>query len=182
MADVWTENRQDRLKVSLRHLRWFANRILEALSLERTSVSILVTDDDGIQELNRRYLHRDRPTNVISFPMQEGEIIRGDTAYLGDLVISADAAVREGAAQGYRPEELLLLYVIHGLLHLAGYDHEGDDPTASKRMEAKQNALLEFLLPFLAEHPIGGGMTEEEGDGRRLICKKGLVEKERSGG
>ncbi len=157
MADVWTENRQDRLTVHLRHLEWFARRILEALSLDTVSVSILITDDREIQDLNRRYLHRDRPTNVISFPMREGEDIAGDATYFGDIAISVDTAVREGKETGYRPGELLLLYVIHGLLHLAGYDHEGGDVIASERMEAKQNALFESLLPFLAERPLAEG-------------------------
>ena len=154
MVHVWAENQQNHLKVLSPHLVWFARRILEELSLGSASASILVMDDEGIRALNRRYLNRDRPTNVISFPMREGETISGDASYLGDVAISAETALREGMEYNYSPEEMLLLYLIHGLLHLSGYNHEGVEDAEAERMEMKQAAMFEALAPFLVEYPL----------------------------
>ncbi len=155
MAEIWAENHQSRLNIHTRHLINLAERILNDLSRPKdASVSIIVTDAAGIQAMNRQYLGRDRPTNVISFPMNEGETIAGDPGYLGDIAISADAAISEGEIYGYTPEEMLLLYVIHGILHLSGYNHEGVDEMEANRMEAKQQELFEALLPELARYPL----------------------------
>lgn len=161
MANVWAENRQGGLKVNIENLIWFGHRILEILSLESTSVSIVVSDAGGIQELNRRYLGRDRPTNIISFPMREGEPIAGDAAYLGDIVLSADAARKEAAEYGYTEEEMMLLYLVHGILHLSGYNHEDVSEKEVRRMETKQAEVFESLSPYLAEHPIEVADSED---------------------
>ena len=155
MAEIWAENHQSRLKIHTHHLIKLTERILNRLSHpDDTSVSIIVTDASGIQAMNRQYLGRDRPTNVISFPMNEGETIAGDPDYLGDIIISADAAISEGEIYGYTPEEMLLLYVIHGILHLSGYNHEGVDEMEANRMEVKQQELFDALLPDLLRYPL----------------------------
>jgi probable rRNA maturation factor len=104
-------------------------------------LSILVLDDSGIEELNRQYLGRSGPTNVIAFPMREGEFTALTPHLLGDVVISADTAYREGGRteDGFRVRFTELL--IHGILHLFGYDHE-DDPREARRMDEKSTALL----------------------------------------
>ncbi len=154
MADVWTENRQGSLTLRSQNLVWFARRILDALALNEASLSVVITDAADIRALNRRYLKRDRPTNVISFPMQEGEAVAGDKTYLGDIVISADAALEEGRAYGYRPDEMLLIYLIHGILHLSGFNHENVGREESIRMEKKQAEMVASFLPELAKHPL----------------------------
>jgi probable rRNA maturation factor len=154
VADVWAEDRQSRIAVDTDNLTWFARRILQELGLEQAELSIVVAGSEEIQRYNREYLGRDRPTNVISFPMNEGEAIVGDATYLGDVILSLDAALAEAEELGYFPEEMLLLYLIHGILHLSGYDHEGVDEAKASEMEAKQMAFLDALTPFLKDYPL----------------------------
>jgi len=107
-------------------------------------LSLLICDDAEITRYNAQYLNRQGPTNVIAFPMQEGEF-SGISAYLlGDVVISADTAHKEakdmGISFGQRFDELL----VHGILHLFGYDHEKSEPEEN-RMEEKTQELLHLI-------------------------------------
>jgi probable rRNA maturation factor len=107
-------------------------------------LSILIVDDPQIAALNRDYLDRPGPTNVIAFPMQEGAFAEVSPLLLGDVVISADTAAKEGAAEGSGLEERLLYLLIHGILHLFGYDHE-ESTAEAHRMEAKAEELLALI-------------------------------------
>lgn len=91
--------------------------------------------------LNREYLQKDRPTNVISFSMQEGEYAALNPDMLGDVVISADTAAREALEGGIAFEERLIFLLLHGILHLTGYDHERSGEQEARRMEAKEQEL-----------------------------------------
>ena len=95
--------------------------------------------------LNREYLGKDRPTNVISFSMQEGEFASISSDLLGDVVISAETAARE-AQEGAIPfHERLVFLILHGILHLTGYDHERSGEDEARRMEAKEQEIFELL-------------------------------------
>jgi len=104
-------------------------------------LSILIVDDPQIAVLNKDYLDRSGPTNVIAFPMQEGAFADVSPFLLGDVVISADTASREGATAGIGLEDRLLYLLIHGILHLLGYDHEKSE-TDARRMDARTAKLL----------------------------------------
>lgn len=107
-------------------------------------VSILIVDDARIQALNREYLQRDKPTNVISFSMQEGETsILSDM--LGDVVISADTAARDAAEAASSFESELYFLLLHGILHLCGYDHERGTEEEAARMEAKEREIFALI-------------------------------------
>lgn len=97
---------------------------------------MVLTGDGEIRDLNARYLGRDRPTNVLSFSMDEG-IGEQRSRLLGDIVISVDTAERDARDGGIPLEDELLFLMIHGLLHLAGYDHEqaGSDGESMKALE-----------------------------------------------
>jgi len=95
--------------------------------------------------LNRDYLQKDRATNVISFSMQEGECAAINPDMLGDVVISADTAAREAADGGISFTERLVFLLLHGILHLAGYDHERSGEQEARRMEAKERELFNQL-------------------------------------
>jgi len=127
---------------SVRHdaLRWRAEAMLEALGMREAELSILLCDDDAIQELNRRYRKKNRPTDVLAFPMNEGPGPLPDAGLLGDVVISLPTATRQ-AADHDRPiiDEVTFL-LAHGLLHLVGYDH------ATRREEREMTARTETLL------------------------------------
>lgn len=115
------------------------------LACPEAELSILLVDDVRIQELNRRYLHRDRPTNVLAFSMKEGDFSTLHPHLLGDVVISIETAERESDRFGLKAGEMVLLLVIHGILHLMGYDHEKLGRKAAREMAARQKELLRLV-------------------------------------
>ena len=104
-------------------------------------ISILLIDDLQIEELNAKFLGRSGPTNVISFPMADGDFCEINPHVLGDVVISAETVERQATESNMSPEEMLNFFLIHGILHLLGYDHEKSDAEA-RVMEAKQMELF----------------------------------------
>lgn len=115
-------------------------------------MSILLVDDEQIRVINRDYLQRDKPTNVISFAMREGEGAEVAPDLLGDVVISTETAARDAAEAGTTFEGELYFLLLHGVLHLLGYDHERGTEAQAEAMEARERevfALLseEFLAP-----------------------------------
>ena len=121
-----------------------AQAILNALGCPEKELSILLVDDRQIAELNATYLKRKGPTNVIAFPMQEGEFADISPDLLGDVVISVDTAEREGNAAGMDVGTRAVELLVHGVLHLMGYDHEHDAAEA-RRMEAKSAEVLQAI-------------------------------------
>jgi probable rRNA maturation factor len=107
-------------------------------------LSILIVDDTRIAELNQAYLNHDGPTNVISFPMQEGDFSEITPEVLGDVVISADTAHREAVDAGMQLSERFDQLLIHGILHLVGFDHEHSQEDAAI-MEQKSDQLMELI-------------------------------------
>ncbi len=105
-------------------------------------LSLLIVDDPQIEIINREYLQHTGPTNVISFAMHEGEFLAGSPFLLGDVVISADTAEKEADLAGISFRQRLIELLIHGILHLVGFDHEQDE-TKSQLMETKSGNLLE---------------------------------------
>lgn len=123
--------------------------ILKGLALAEAELSLVLTDDKRIAELNRLYLDRNGPTNVISFPQLEGpgpgEREAGlNPDLLGDVVISVETALREAESAGREPEWAIDRLLVHGILHLVGFDHEaeGSDAAAMEDEEARLMALL----------------------------------------
>mgnify|MGYP001817540816 FL=1 len=106
-------------------------------------MSILVIDDAAIRAINRDYLGKDCPTNVISFAMQEGEGVQNDL--LGDVVISAETAARDAAEAQTSFESELCFLLLHGVLHLLGYDHERGTRAEAKRMEEREREVFSLI-------------------------------------
>lgn len=121
-----------------------AQAILDALGSPDGELSILFLDDPQIAVLNKNYLQREGPTNVIAFPMREGAFVEINPDLLGDIVISLETAEKEGLAAGMSMKDRLGELMIHGILHLFGYDHETSE-TEARRMEAKSRELLEKI-------------------------------------
>ena len=107
-------------------------------------ISILLVDDPQIATLNQQYLDRQGPTNVIAFAMREGEFSHLTPHLLGDVVISMDTAAREAQEAGLRKARRFNELLIHGILHLFGYDHE-DSEKQARRMEEKSRELMELI-------------------------------------
>jgi len=125
-------------------LRADADWLLRRLDLEGSELSLVVCDDAFIRPLNRDYRGKDAPTDVLSFAMQEGEAVREDDPVLGDLVISAETAARQAEEQGHGLDAELRVLLVHGLLHLLGYDHEVDEDEAEQMRAAEATLLTEL--------------------------------------
>ena len=125
-------------------------KVLVNLGLPEAELSLLFVDDREIQELNHRFLGRDKPTNVLAFSMREGEFSSLHPFLLGDLVISTQTARRQSRQWGLNEMEMITLLIIHGILHLLGYHHEGTRKEAQE-MARKQRLLFhevtEAVLP-----------------------------------
>jgi rRNA maturation RNase YbeY len=118
-------------------------KILKGLGYHQSELSVLFTDDNHIAELNRRFLKREGPTNVLAFSMQ-GDDKAPETQMLGDVVISLDAAMRDAKRDDVSFDETIDRLLVHGLLHLLGYDHEISDQEA-RRMEEETERLLKII-------------------------------------
>lgn len=112
----------------------------------RGEVSVLLTTDDGIRGLNRRFRKKNKATDVLSFPVEAGFGMAGDLA--GDLAISVETAARQAAEQGHKLSVELRVLMLHGLLHLAGLDHETDDRAMARR-ERRLRAKLGLPLGLI---------------------------------
>ncbi len=115
-------------------------------------VAIVITDNDYVQSLNREYRGVDAPTDVLSFAAQEGDDLDAEFApeaaaeidrYLGDLILAYPYAAAQATRYGYPVQVELQLLVVHGCLHLLGYDHDSDESQAE--MWAAQSAILTSL-------------------------------------
>ena len=120
-----------------------ATIVLEALGLAAAELSLSLVRDAEIRRLNRDYRGKDRPTDVLSFSLREGEFAEVSTA-LGDVVISLESAARQAAEHGLTLAEETDRLLVHGILHLAGYDHEVS-PREEQRMKRKEREMLRRL-------------------------------------
>ncbi|MBZ5534435.1 MAG: rRNA maturation RNase YbeY [Acidobacteriia bacterium] len=140
-------NRQRRVRIDVRHFYPFLKRLAETLGHAETDVTITLVSDRTIQTLNRRFRGKDRPTDVLSFPAdRDGDpwkhVAREETSALGEIIISAETARRQADEEGHSVLEEIKLLIIHGALHLEGFDHESD----GGEMNQKEYALRARLL------------------------------------
>lgn len=140
-------------------LERFIARVRRSASL-RGTVNVLVTSSRELRGLNRRFRGQDKPTDVLSFPPMPGLV----DGLAGDIAISAEIAARNARMLGHAPAQEIKVLVLHGMLHLAGYDHEHDEGEMAK----KENALRKALrLPCaLIERQTAGSIKAKTGKGR----------------
>jgi probable rRNA maturation factor len=129
-------------------LQRFAHKA-QALAKVRGEIDILVYGNKRLQELNRRFRRKNKPTDVLSFPRTEG----------GDIAISADIARKNAALYGHAVAEELKILILHGMLHLAGYDHETDNGRMA-RVEARLRAALRLPASLIDRTHSSGGRAE----------------------
>jgi len=108
-----------------------------ALGAKARSLTVALSDDKRVQALNKRDRRKDKPTNVLSYPS-------GEKAFLGDIVLARQTVWREAREQKKTPADHVAHLVVHGTLHLRGYDHETSDADA-ERMEALERRILKKL-------------------------------------
>ncbi len=125
------------------------------LTNKRLSADLLLTDDSEVQTLNCQWRAKNKPTNVLSFPMLERTDLLalaadGPEEMLGDLALALETCQREAAEKGIPLEHHTAHLIVHGLLHLAGYDHETspEDAAAMEALEIKALAILGIPDPY----------------------------------
>ena len=130
-------------------LKRAVHSVLHAAGIQSAEISVAIVDDSRMHALNRQYLDHDYPTDVLSFVL-EHDAAAGSLE--GEIIASADYAAREAARYGWTTDDELLLYVIHGCLHLVGHeDHTPAAQTAMREAEAKH--LANFGLTHLYDDP-----------------------------
>ena len=142
--EILITQQQESPKLSDQKIRQKMARVLDALDCHDKELSILFTSDEEIAHLNSKYLGRQGPTNVIAFPMSPHTKEEPVSPLLGDVVVSVDTACREAEASGETLMEAVGRLLIHGLLHLLGYDHEISEQQA-KEMEAQEKRLMKIF-------------------------------------
>ncbi|MBW2683392.1 MAG: pyridoxine 5'-phosphate synthase [Deltaproteobacteria bacterium] len=133
--------------VNRKRIKNLSNWLLNQCGVKEYTVSILLVDDKKICQLNNQYRQKNQPTNVLSFPFAEGadrSLLSLPVRELGDIVISVDTAFRESIEYRQNFHDRIAWLLIHGLLHLLGYDHEKSTEQAQK-MSDKENELLNKL-------------------------------------
>jgi probable rRNA maturation factor len=120
-------------------------KLFADLDFHEGELSVLFTDDKRITELNHQYLKRNGPTNVLAFPMLSGTPSNRLSGMLGDVVISVDTALSESHELGEPVQRTMDRLLIHGILHLLGYDHEAS-PRQALQMRREENRLLALVM------------------------------------
>lgn len=124
-----------------------AEKVAELYGLQNAEVSVTLTDDAHIHELNKTYRGVDRPTDVLSFALTESEEpeVEGgpETEILGDLVLSVERVAAQAEEYGHSLRREAAFLTVHGMLHLLGYDHIEDEDR--EEMEAEQRTVMDAL-------------------------------------
>jgi probable rRNA maturation factor len=145
---VSIRNIQKKLTINTNRLRRSLKRLLKELNIEDHEVSVLIVDDEQITKINRDYLDRDRSTNVISFAMTEGFSGNIHPEMLGDIILSAETALRDATNSGLPFNDEMEFLLIHGLLHLLGYNHENTTQKETQRMKRMERKLFYHLRRY----------------------------------
>ena len=144
---LFLNNRQRMVKGAWEELERRGNRLLTLVSKEECEVSLTLVSNKRIRTLNRDFRHKDKSTDVLSFPMEEEDTPPGFPRVLGDVIISVETALKqseeranEPGGNGYGLLDEMTFLLIHGVLHLMGYDHLEDQE--AEEMEAEELRLF----------------------------------------
>jgi probable rRNA maturation factor len=145
LMKIQIENKQTKIKIQRRKIRSTVLKILKIMNCANKELSISFVDDNAIKQLNNQYLQRDSSTNVLSFSLQEGEYVNINPDILGDIVISAETAQRDAAIGDLSLSEEIDFLIIHGVLHLLGFNHENTTKSQTTIMQMKERELFGIL-------------------------------------
>ena len=120
-----------------------ATAVLACLDRSDDELCVMLVDDERMRELNRDWRGKDSTTDVLSFSQLEGEEMHSGAVLLGDVVVSVDVLRRQAAEGGWTVEEELARLLLHGVLHLLGFDHEHEDD--ARAMRAEEGRLVALL-------------------------------------
>lgn len=154
---LYFTNEQDKVKISFKIRSLIKKAVKETLTEEKfeypAEISISFVDNQKIHELNREYREKDRPTDVLSFPMWEkeelsdGSALDGHAVTLGDIIISAEKAQAQAEEYGHSIEREITFLSVHSTLHLLGYDHEISEEDEKYMNKKQEDVLVKIGLP-----------------------------------
>ncbi len=125
-------------KITKKFVKETVEKILKELNLDNVEISITLTDNETIKNINREWRGKDRPTDVLSFPLDIDFPLGYKYRPLGDVVISLPFAKKQSEEIGLSYREEILRLLIHGILHLLGYDHEKSEEEAKKMFSIQE--------------------------------------------
>ena len=133
-------NQQNLKRINLSQLRKYITKVCTLLHKSSAKISLLLCDNALIKDLNNKFFKKTNPTDVIAFPLKD----KFNKDYLGEVVVSVEEAVKVSSKNGVSWKEELVLYIVHGILHLSGYC----DKTRKERekMERKQQKIVDLLF------------------------------------
>jgi probable rRNA maturation factor len=133
---------QEIVPIDRRRMREIVRMVLDGEGIGEAEISLAFVDNATIHQLNKRYLDHDEPTDVLSFPLSDA----GAKKLAGELVIGAEVALAQAQERQHDVQAELALYVIHGLLHLCGFDDKTEAAATAMRQREK-HYLRQFGLP-----------------------------------
>jgi probable rRNA maturation factor len=139
------ENSQSKIKIDKRIIRSKVIKILKTLDCADKEISLSFVDDEKIKQLNKQYLGKDKATNVLSFSLLEGEYGNINPQILGDVIISVETAQRDALYGKLTVDQEIDFLIIHGILHLLGYNHENTTEKEIKKMRQKEKELFNAI-------------------------------------
>ena len=146
---ILATNRQNVFEIDIPRIKSSLGEILTTLDNADREISLTIVDDTGITEINRQYLGRDYPTNVIAFSLNEGEFGDINPHILGDIIISIETAIRDAKTGDLSIEDEIDYLMIHGVLHLLGYDHELAEE--AEEMQEKEKEIFFSMKKYHIE-------------------------------
>lgn len=128
--------------ISIKTLKKIVTFTLEKMNRDNVELSVVLCDDETIREYNRNYRNKDYATDVLSFP--DGDIV-GRYIYLGDIIISIDRVFAQSKEFEVEPTEEFVRLLVHGILHLLGYDHENSEDDEKIMMSIQDNLITDVM-------------------------------------
>jgi len=154
---LYFSNEQQKIKISFRMRRLITKAVKEALKQENfeyfTEISVSFIDNEAIHKLNLQYREKDKPTDVLSFPiwekdeLEDGSAFDGHAVTLGDIIISAEQAEAQAKEYGHSFEREICFLSVHSVLHLLGYDHETSEEDEKYMKKKQEEVLVKIGLP-----------------------------------
>lgn len=170
MIHIEIANRQKLLEIDRKAIRSIVRKTLQAEQVEAASISIAILDNSSIHELNRQYLQHDYETDVLSFSLSDDEepweFIAGQPRGAGrniegEVIVSAEMAISMATDYGWSAWNELTLYLVHGLLHLCGYDDLSEDELPAMRRREREIFELLGLQPPVRDAQDRGHLDDE---------------------
>jgi probable rRNA maturation factor len=136
------QNNQNKIKIDKNRIRGTVLKILKILECADKEISINFVNDTKIKQLNKQYLGKDKATNVLSFSLREDEYGNINPQVLGDIIISVETAQKDAVYGNLTVNQEIDFLIIHGLLHLLGYNHENTTKKETSKMRKKERELF----------------------------------------